>query len=348
MPLGAHDVGRRVVVRYLLATPEPGASATDVLGRLVAYDDEGLEVETDDGSRVRVPAARVVAGKPVPPRPARRPARDATPRIDADMLQRVCDQGWPARTVQRLGDWLLREAAGFTGRANSVLPVGDPGVPLDQALAVVQDFYTRHGLPVLVQAVLGAPIEQRLLAAGWQVARHDEGALVQVASVARALGFARSVPGRAGPGAPEVALLDAPSEDWMAVYGRTSDVPADVVAGVLAGPPVSAFAAIGADQPGGPVAIGRGVVTDEWLGLAAVEVVPSRRREGLAARVVDRLLEWGAARGAESAYLQTMPGNAAALGLYRPYGFVTHHRYRYLAPAPGAPARPGPGQGHAR
>ena len=137
MPLGPRDVGHRVVVRYLLAVPEPGASATDVLGLLRTYDDEALEVETEAGERVRVPLGRVVAGKPVPPRPA--PRR----RIGTDELQRVCADGWPARTVEALGEWRLREAAGFTGRANSVLPVGDPGVPLDEALAAVTGFYAR-------------------------------------------------------------------------------------------------------------------------------------------------------------------------------------------------------------
>jgi N-acetylglutamate synthase len=347
VPLGARDVGHRVVVRYLLAEPEPGASATDVLGRLVGYDAGGLEVETDDGTRVRVPTARVVAARPVPPRPPRRPPRAAVTRIDADALQRVCAQGWPARTVQRLGDWLLREAAGFTGRANSVLPVGDPGRPLDEALALVRDFYAGHRLPALAQAVVGSPVERRLLDAGWRVARHDAGALVQVAPLAGALETARST-GPAPRGSPEVVLLDRPDDAWMAVYGRTADVPADVVAGVLAGPPVTAFAAVDADRPGGPVAIGRGVVTGDWLGLAAVEVVVSRRREGLAGRVVDTLLEWGAASGARWAYLQTLPENSAALALYRPYGFVTHHRYRYLAPGPDAPAPPEPGRGHAR
>ncbi len=57
--------------------------------------------------------------------------------------------------------------------------------------------------------------------------------------------------------------------------------------------------------------------------------------------MVDALLTWGAEQGARSAYLQTMPGNDGALALYAPYGFVTHHRYRYLAPAPGR-AGPGP------
>jgi ribosomal protein S18 acetylase RimI-like enzyme len=250
--------------------------------------------------------------------------------------------------VQRLGDWLLREAAGFTGRANSVLPVGDPGRPLDEALEEVRDFYRSHDLPVLAQAVIGAPVERRLLDAGWRVARYDDGVLVQVTPLAGALRTARSAGLPAAAGGPEVVLMDRPTDGWMAVYGRTSDVPADVAAGVLAGPPVTAFAAVDADRPGGPVAIGRGVVTGDWLGLAAVEVVASRRREGLAGRVVDTLLEWGAAQGARSVYLQALPENTAAVALYRPYGFVTHHRYRYLAPGPDAPAQPEPGRGHAR
>ena len=67
-----------------------------------------------------------------------------------------------------------------------------------------------------------------------------------------------------------------------------------------------------------------------------MEVQPGRRREGLARRVVNALLAWGAERGARSAYLQTTPDNPAALALYAPYGFVTHHRYRYWHPTPAA------------
>ena len=36
--------------------------------------------------------------------------------------------------------------------------------------------------------------------------------------------------------------------------------------------------------------------------------------------------------GARSAYLQTVPGNDAALALYEPFGFVTPHSYKYLRP----------------
>ena len=329
MPLGPRHVGQRVVVRYRLPDPEPGGpSMTDVLGELEAYDADGLVVRTESDERVRVPAAALLTGKPVPPRAS------TLLRVRSDTLEQVCADGWPARTVEPLGEWQLREAAGFTGRANSVLPVGDPGCPLPEALAAVEAFYARYELPALAQAVIGAPVERQLLDAGWGVARHKEGALVQVASVAQARRTSRT-------GGEGVDLLPAPDDAWMSVYGRTAGVPADVVAGVLAGPRTVALAAIGGAAGAGPVAIGRGVVTGDWLGLSAVEVVPDRRREGLARRVVDALLTWGAEQGARSAYLQTMPGNDGALALYAPYGFVTHHRYRYLAPAPGR-AGPGP------
>ena len=36
--------------------------------------------------------------------------------------------------------------------------------------------------------------------------------------------------------------------------------------------------------------------------------------------------------GADKAYLQTMHSNHAAIALYKPYGFVDHHDYRYLEP----------------
>ena len=43
------------------------------------------------------------------------------------------------------------------------------------------------------------------------------------------------------------------------------------------------------------------------------------------------LLEWGAERGATTAYLQVLGDNTRAFQLYDGLGFVPHHRYRYLA-----------------
>lgn len=59
------DVGRRVTVRYRLAAPEPGASATDVVGTLIAHGDASWVVRRRDGSQVEVPAEDVIVAKVV-------------------------------------------------------------------------------------------------------------------------------------------------------------------------------------------------------------------------------------------------------------------------------------------
>lgn len=68
-------VGRRVMVRRVLPGergPSGGPAMTDVLGELEAYDGTHLTVRTAAGDLVEIAARDVVAGKPVPPRPARR------------------------------------------------------------------------------------------------------------------------------------------------------------------------------------------------------------------------------------------------------------------------------------
>ncbi|HVV31084.1 MAG TPA: ferrous iron transport protein A [Mycobacteriales bacterium] len=65
------QVGTRVVLRYSLAG-DGSPPWTDALGELVAQDDRTLTVATRSGPVV-VARAALVAAKPVPPAPPRRP-----------------------------------------------------------------------------------------------------------------------------------------------------------------------------------------------------------------------------------------------------------------------------------
>lgn len=66
--LGPGDVGARVVVRRRLAEGGLG----DLLGELLRWDDEAVVVRDRHGAEHLVRPADVVAGKRVPPAPARR------------------------------------------------------------------------------------------------------------------------------------------------------------------------------------------------------------------------------------------------------------------------------------
>ena len=308
--------GGRVVVRHVVAGrgASGGPAMTDVVGRLVEVTEDEAFIERRDGALTRVPLADVVTWKVVPDRPRRtRPASSFSP----DELSRITSRGWPAIVSEPLGEWELRASGGFTGRANSVAVHGDPGLPFDDALGAVVEFYARHEATPMAQIVVGSEHERAFLDAGWApIADGRPGAIVQVADL-----------GDERPADPEARVSPTADESWLRLYPRAED---PVVArGVLEGPRTVGFVAIGDPV----IAIGRVVVTGEWAGVAAVEVVPERRREGLARRVVDTALAWAHERGADKAYLQTMRDNTAALALYAPHGFVDHHEYRYLRPA---------------
>jgi ribosomal protein S18 acetylase RimI-like enzyme len=80
------------------------------------------------------------------------------------------------------------------------------------------------------------------------------------------------------------------------------------------------------------MARGFAAYADDWVGFRGIEVAPEHRRQGLARTVMAALLEWGAERGAATAYLQVLGHNAPALALYETMGFTTHHAYAYLTP----------------
>lgn len=225
-----------------------------------------------------------------------------------------------------MGGWLLRAADGWTGRANSVLPLGEPGVPLDTALAAVQEWYADRGLPARFQVPLPlrSDLDAELDRRGWEAYNPT---LVRVARIDEALAAA---PVR---GLPAATLASTPSEEWLAAYhyrGGSHLPPMAVRVMTAAADPIFASVTIDGDLAG----IGRAVVdfdTDGqgWCGITALETAPAFRRRGIGQHLVTALLTWAAGRGATRAYLQVMEDNVAAHAMYDRLGFTTSHSYHY-------------------
>jgi ribosomal protein S18 acetylase RimI-like enzyme len=314
--LTATALGRRVSVRRLVeGTP---GKQTDALGFLLDVTPDDFELLTR-GAVVTIPRAAVTAARIVPPATPRRGW--AVPPISPDALQRVCWAAWPARDQERLGDWALRAHGGVTGRANSAMAVGDPGMPLAVALARTTEWYADRGLPPLLQLPLADPANQPMAEAGWDRAHVT---VVQVAPIEPVL---------ASLGAPaglRAALAPTPSPEWLSLmHDLDVDDPSAHIA-ILTGPQVVGFVTVYDDRTGGePVGIGRVSVEGSWAGITSVDVAPSARRRGVGSAVMGALLVWAGEQGAESSYLQVRAGNSAALRLYDALGYVTHHPYCY-------------------
>lgn len=191
-------------------------------------------------------------------------------------------------------------------------------VPLEKLRA----FYARHNQPVrlLIPERIGKPALTLVESGGWSL---GEEILVMTHPLTRT-------------DAPSARFRvdDTPDADWLALYHfRGQPLPAEALRAVDAAiEGRMAFARLVVE--GRTVAVTRATITEStdgrrWLGYSAVEVAPDLRRRGLGTELVSGLLGWGAAAGADAAYLQTRASNVAAVNLYHATGFVEHHRHRY-------------------
>jgi ribosomal protein S18 acetylase RimI-like enzyme len=246
-------------------------------------------------------------------------------------LENLCADAWPARVDRRLRRWRLRAAGGFTGRANSALALGDPGMPVPAALDAVRAFAAEHALGPRVQAPVGSPWERAVAAEGWVLdVAHEAGAevavlVVDVDRLAVACASPEHPP-RYGPA--DVVLADRPDEAWWALaLGRAPTPDERFVLGHRA-----LHAAFGLVPGAGVV---RAAVVEDHLHLSRLAVTPAARRSGVGTALTAAAARWGRAEGARWAVLQVALHNAPARALYERLGATEHHRYRYLVPPSG-------------
>ncbi|MQS08934.1 GNAT family N-acetyltransferase [Streptomyces alkaliphilus] len=312
------DLGKRVSVRSLVDPAGPGGGFTDTVGVLTSWTDGVITVTRRDGTFVELAEEAVVAGKVVPPAPAR---RRGVPAAGLGELCAVAARGWPAPEEERIGDWLCRAAGGWTRRANSAVPLG-PGAPDVKRITA---WYARRGLPPQLAVTTGAAgahelTAATLTAAGWTASGH---AVTLVGSLAA---LADREPD------PRVVIGREPDARWLRGYPNAHRDPGTARRVLAAGPGVR-FATVpdpeaGPDAP--PRAVGRCTVDGRWAGFAAVEVAPAQRRRGLAGAVIAELARRALAGGASAAWLQVEVDNAPARALYAGAGFAEHHHYHYL------------------
>ncbi len=249
--------------------------------------------------------------------------------MDIATLQRLCARTWPGLEQHRLGEWELRAAGGFTGRANSALPLGDPGLPLPLALDQVVGWYAERGLVPRLQvpatlAGLQADDPARGLtdlcdARRWAA---EPWTLVMLRDPAPTA--------RCGVAGLELVWRDQPDDAWLNLYHpHGAQLPASARAVITAAPAHYLSARI----DGVTVGIGRAAVAGPVVVLTAIEVLPRARRGGIGTVLTEALVERGADAGLRLSALQVFAHNTAAVALYQHLGFRAHHRYPYRYPS---------------
>jgi ribosomal protein S18 acetylase RimI-like enzyme len=317
----------RAVVRHRIEHDAHGV--TDALGEIVAVDADTISVRTRRGVQV-ISRAAVVAAKEVPPRPARR----GVPHLAISMhdLESAMVEGWPPLERDTLGGWLLRAGGGFTGRANSVLPLGNPGISLSDAVDHCESWSDQRGLRHLF-AIFGPagfatdqdPLGRELLGRAYEAFNQT---MVMTAATAAL------PPELPRPSGAPVRLESTPSTQWwdtwadLSGHNDQSEAARAAARAVMSGSPDQLFASLQVD--GAVVGVARVAFARGWAGLFALHVAPGHQRGGVALQLMGAVADASRARGIRSMYLQVLLASTPARRLYERLGFSAHHEYRYL------------------
>jgi N-acetylglutamate synthase len=227
---------------------------------------------------------------------------------------------WPPERTAGVGGWLLRQGSTATRRQNSVQTLAFTGeVQLEPAIGRVEAWYAgfeRLACFQITERSKPDGLDAILEARGYRL---ESPSFVMLCDLAPALPDPASVTldGRA-----TAYVMEALADPHWPAAERAAR--ARLFARIRR---PSTFAV--RDVSGLPVAGGLAVIDRELVGVFAMRTARMARRQGHGRAVLDRLLAWGRAMGAATAYLQVEVDNTPALALYRSAGFRRCYSYHY-------------------
>ena len=298
--LGA--IGKRVTIRL----HEPTGGYRDIVGILQSE----RELITSKSKTITFSPDEIAIWREIKPLPdlAGKGAPLSQRIIE---LEKLSDLTWPAQEIVEYGKWRLRISDGFSMRANSVLPIGEPPIDLASAVDEITNIYRENkikptfSIPLPIFDELDRYLEQN----GWNI-KIDANFLVRDIGAIEASRDPQF----------SIEILDYPSKEWLEI---NSDQPLEKIMRRYP-------ARYGAIKIGEQViAVGRIATLGGWSIVTRLFVNPSFRGKGVAKILMNNLLSAAVSDGATKVSLQVDNENGAALALYQSMGFTVHHKFVY-------------------
>ena len=302
MPSLLGAIGKRVTIRL----HEPTGGYRDIVGILQSE----RELITSKSKSITFSPDEIAIWREIKPLPdlAGKGAPLSQRIIE---LEKLSDLTWPAQEIVEYGKWRLRISDGFSMRANSVLPIGEPPIDLASAVDEITHIYREKKLkptfsiPLPIFDELDRYLEQH----GWNI-KIDANFLIRDIGAIEVSSDPQF----------SIEILDYPSEEWLET---NSDQPLEKIMRRYP-------ARYGAIKIGEQIiAVGRIATLGSWAIVTRLFVNPSFRGKGVAKNLMNNLLSAAVSDGATKVALQVDNENGAALALYQSMGFTTHHKFVY-------------------
>jgi N-acetylglutamate synthase len=225
---------------------------------------------------------------------------------------------WPALHTLLMGDWVVRLANGYSGRANSASPLRPGAILGNPELGAIEAIYRAHQRPAIfrLSPLADVAVTALLLERGYRL-------------MVCSMGMLGPLPHSLYAHDPAICVTSAPTLAWikgvcaLQAQGKRDTATFGAMMNLLAVP--AGFFEISVD--GVAVGYGLGTVDRGYLEISSVILAEASRGLGLGRRLVAAMCQWGDAHGAERAFLQVDRTNERARALYRSLGMRDLYQY---------------------
>lgn len=245
-------------------------------------------------------------------------------------LEEMSFRGWPALETERYDGWVLRYANGYTGRANSISPLHDSTLDLDEKLAYCDAWFTARNFKSVFRlnpAMQPAELDARLEAHGHH--RYND-SYVMLAALNAADLTAIATPTEA-----RFEAKSALTEDWLNHLGRMNErhgANIDTTRLLVERmPPQRLFGTVMVEDT--TVAVGLAVIDAGYVSMYDIVTDEAFRGRGYGRALVAGFLRTACEAGATNGFLQVSADNDHALRLYQRMGYEIAYPYWYRTKA---------------
>lgn len=229
-------------------------------------------------------------------------------------LMRLADRSMPGMERVNFRDWIVRSALGCTGRANSTLANGDPGLGIEEAIRAVESWYRERGRGAIFQIFESAD---------------------DLGPVLSAQGYAASEP---------TVVMCAPLESVRTGEAERAVVHCDIPPGLhsLVGEPdrvteittttLDKLVAVVSGDDGCALGCGMAVIDGTAAGIFAMRTATDAQGQGVGTIVLAALVTNAREQGVRDLWLQVEHSNIRAREWYERIGFLEVDAYRYWHP----------------
>ncbi|MDP8227705.1 MAG: GNAT family N-acetyltransferase [Candidatus Celaenobacter polaris] len=237
------------------------------------------------------------------------------------ILEQISMNAWPSIQTMFYDGWILRFANGVTRRANSVNPIYESTLDVEEKIAFCEKQYSKKNLPAIFKMTSAAnPSELDAVLEKKSYGKQAETS-VQILDLTEA-DFDIF---------PAIKIENELDGKWVKAFVELNEFDEDkiqtynsILENII---PRTAFA--GYSISNRIIGCGLGVKQGNYIGLFDIVVDKKHRGVGLGYYIVAALMQWGKSKGATIAYLQVMTENEIALHLYEKLGFKEQYKYWY-------------------